>query len=246
MNDRFQTRFPNIDALATGRISGKVSEWPQLKAEAAQILQEIEHWCSESSVSGKSSYENAITALKTADERDNYARYAEKLSAFAMHKDGCEKFRFDEIKDFACSCGLDAVLAQRDSQHGGVRENFRDIDDVVAKYEKDPAMKAAMDSARADLLARRFHEAYERLAPSFGYETRPDTRAFDPDSANGRLMVAVCAELIATSRAAVVAEGVRLSEWMCPTCGFHNTSHYGDCCECRTTRPVESRNKGGA
>ena len=26
-------------------------------------------------------------------------------------------------------------------------------------------------------LARRFHETYERLAPSFGYETRPDTRA---------------------------------------------------------------------
>lgn len=44
-------------------------------------------------------------------------------------------------------------------------------------------------------LAIKFHEAYERLAPSFGYETRPDTRAFDPESKNGKLMVAVCAEL---------------------------------------------------
>lgn len=45
-------------------------------------------------------------------------------------------------------------------------------------------------------LAKQFHEIYERLAPSFGYETRPDTRDFDPDSANGRLMVAVCQEII--------------------------------------------------
>lgn len=47
----------------------------------------------------------------------------------------------------------------------------------------------------AQALAARFHEAYERLAPSFGYETRPETRALDLQSANGRLMVAVCQEL---------------------------------------------------
>lgn len=46
-----------------------------------------------------------------------------------------------------------------------------------------------------EALARRFHETYERLAPSFGYETRTETREFDPESANGRLMIAVCAEL---------------------------------------------------
>ena len=45
-------------------------------------------------------------------------------------------------------------------------------------------------------LAKQFHDTYERLAPSFGYETRPETRDFDPDSANGRLMVAVCQEII--------------------------------------------------
>ena len=46
------------------------------------------------------------------------------------------------------------------------------------------------------LLARQFHDAYERLAPSYGYETRPDTRDFDPNSPNGRLMTAVCKEII--------------------------------------------------
>ena len=34
-------------------------------------------------------------------------------------------------------------------------------------------------------VAIQFHETYERLAPSFGYETRKDTKAFDPESANG-------------------------------------------------------------
>lgn len=43
--------------------------------------------------------------------------------------------------------------------------------------------------------ARRFHEIYERLAPQFGYETRPDTKEFDPASPNGKLMVAVMKEI---------------------------------------------------
>lgn len=45
-------------------------------------------------------------------------------------------------------------------------------------------------------LAIFFHETYEKLAPSFGYETRPDTKQFDKDSKNGKLMVAVCKEAI--------------------------------------------------
>lgn len=48
--------------------------------------------------------------------------------------------------------------------------------------------------------AREFHDAYERLAPQFGYETRPDTREFDPDSPNGRLMMAVIAALTPPER----------------------------------------------
>jgi len=44
-------------------------------------------------------------------------------------------------------------------------------------------------------LAILFHDTYERLAPSFGYDTRKETRTFDPDSANGKLMIAVCSEV---------------------------------------------------
>ena len=43
-------------------------------------------------------------------------------------------------------------------------------------------------------MARFFHETYERLAPQFGYETRADTKTFDHESPNGRLMAAVCEE----------------------------------------------------
>ena len=45
-------------------------------------------------------------------------------------------------------------------------------------------------------LARLFHETYERLAPSLGYQTWPETRDFRPDTPNGRLMIAVAAELL--------------------------------------------------
>ena len=45
-------------------------------------------------------------------------------------------------------------------------------------------------------MARMFHETYERLAPEYGYEMRPDTRVFEPDSATGKLMTAVCTAMM--------------------------------------------------
>lgn len=56
--------------------------------------------------------------------------------------------------------------------------------------ESPPTPSSALE------LAIRFHEAYERLAPRFGYETKPETREFDPQTPNGRLMIAVCREII--------------------------------------------------
>jgi hypothetical protein len=56
----------------------------------------------------------------------------------------------------------------------------------------------------AEDLARQFHEAYERLAPSFGYETRPDSAVpwEKVPEKNRRLMTAVCGEVMATALAA--------------------------------------------
>lgn len=56
-------------------------------------------------------------------------------------------------------------------------------------------------------LAILFHETYERLAPSFGYETRAETRKFDPSTANGRLMIAVCGAVVTAIKDSVFATG---------------------------------------
>lgn len=50
--------------------------------------------------------------------------------------------------------------------------------------------------AAAYELATRFHDTYERLAPQFGYETRQDTKLFDPTTPNGQLMLAVAGEIL--------------------------------------------------
>lgn len=52
---------------------------------------------------------------------------------------------------------------------------------------------------RALQLAVFFHDTYERLAPSFGYETRKETRKFDPTTPNGKLMIAVCSASLASN-----------------------------------------------
>jgi len=63
-----------------------------------------------------------------------------------------------------------------------------------------------------ETLARIFHKAYERLAPQFGYETRRDTREFDPSTPNGRLMIAVCGEVRRALRSADLVPAQRLRE----------------------------------
>lgn len=51
-----------------------------------------------------------------------------------------------------------------------------------------------------ETLARAFHETYERLAPSFGYETRRDSAVpwEQLSGCNKQLMIAVCTELLKT------------------------------------------------
>lgn len=53
-----------------------------------------------------------------------------------------------------------------------------------------------------EALAQMFHEAYERLAPSFGYQTNWQTARPWPDvpEQNRRLMIAVATELLARLR----------------------------------------------
>jgi len=51
----------------------------------------------------------------------------------------------------------------------------------------------------AESVAKLFHEAYERLAPAFGYETRPATRVpwEEVPERSRQLMIASTAEVLA-------------------------------------------------
>lgn len=60
---------------------------------------------------------------------------------------------------------------------------------------------AAKKPTEAEKLAVLFHDQYEALAPKFGYETRPDTKMFDPKTPNGKLMVAVAKEVLKQQKA---------------------------------------------
>ena len=84
--------------------------------------------------------------------------------------------------------------SERMSDNVGINQDFISERERMALdrtlSESPPTPGSALE------LAMRFHEAYERLAPRFGYATKTETRKFDPQTPNGRLMIAVCREII--------------------------------------------------
>jgi hypothetical protein len=113
-----------------------------------------------------------------------------------------------------------------------------DIDAALAEIEKTTAETPVEPQPAATGLemAMRFHETYERLAPSFGYETRADTKAFDPESANGRLMIAVCAEVCAAAESRGAAQQKQRDvDWLRARKNRHKT----DACQAEASGPHE-------
>lgn len=45
-------------------------------------------------------------------------------------------------------------------------------------------------------ITKKFHDTYEKLASEYTYETRKETRVFDINSSNGKLMYATVNEII--------------------------------------------------
>lgn len=76
-------------------------------------------------------------------------------------------------------------------------------DSSCLKCSPQPAEWARIEKTypEAYKLAREFHNLYEEFAPKFGYETRKETKEFDPTSPNGRLMAYVCYELVSQAKA---------------------------------------------
>lgn len=70
----------------------------------------------------------------------------------------------------------------------------------------DPDIERPQSDIDAESWAKQFHDEYERLAAQFHYTTRADTRAFDPASPNGQLMIAVCKVVITRAAELAVAK----------------------------------------
>lgn len=117
--------------------------------------------------------------------------------------------------------------------------------------QPSPAAIRLAGALDAQQLAVIFHNIYERLAPDFGYETRTETRNFDPTTPNGKLMIAVCAEVIAHHLAKPAdpakpdAEVTLIETIQCPKCQGDGESpsgvHASRCPECGGAGRIKQR-----
>ena len=57
-------------------------------------------------------------------------------------------------------------------------------------------------------ITKKFHDTYEKLASEYTYETREDTKVFDINSNNGKLMYATVNEIVSP----ILEENKRLKE----------------------------------
>ena len=91
---------------------------------------------------------------------------------------------------------------QREKAIADLTEMYACLNDSDRWHRHFGRIKCAIysDNISAETLAQKFHETYERLAPSFGYETRKESAKpwCDVPEKNKKLMIAVCAEIKAS------------------------------------------------
>lgn len=103
-----------------------------------------------------------------------------------------------------CKCGIEKDQLRQ--QNTTLSHNLRTarwerseeelLDEIEKLHQQLTSRDAEVAELNAEQLANLFHETYESLAPSYGYETRPETKVFNPESPNGKLMIAVCTEVL--------------------------------------------------
>lgn len=98
-----------------------------------------------------------------------------------------------EVRDFiAIDMQYDYRYETPDGLIGYTSKEFNTLYEVI---NDTPIEKGWRDATKDIEIAKLFHDTYEKLAPDFGYETRKDTKQFDPFSNNGRLMIEVCGRI---------------------------------------------------
>lgn len=80
-------------------------------------------------------------------------------------------------------------------RNAGRVDNIERVDFVGRLCDDADTLARIRQGIKTQVTAENLHEIYERLALDFGYETREETRDFDPNTPNGKLMMAVCAEI---------------------------------------------------
>jgi hypothetical protein len=92
--------------------------------------------------------------------------------------------------------GIQVLVTRMDREIAALRAEGAPAERELAALKADCVMPATDGRT----MAKQFDDLYEKLAPLFGYETRADTKQFDPESPNGKLMIAVCCRLLAASQ----------------------------------------------
>lgn len=77
-------------------------------------------------------------------------------------------------------------------------EQVRQFLDMYSKEDVDDIISSLtpIELPSDEELAILFHNKYEELAPKFKYETKIETKKFNKDSNNGKLMIAVCKQIL--------------------------------------------------
>jgi hypothetical protein len=104
----------------------------------------------------------------------------------------------EAIREYQAICRSRGLFEQAEQVELAIREmvEWRRENLTLLKMPDHEHVSAV--AGNAERLARAFHEAYEELAPSFGYETREaSAKPWDqvPEQ-NRNLMIAVCRKLI--------------------------------------------------
>lgn len=119
------------------------------------------------------------------------------MSQFQLYRDARGEYRWRLITDGGTTI---ATGGEGYTSKGGAGIAIQAVKEVATTAPiVDNTGERSDPMVTAENLAQRFHETYERLAPSFGYETRKASAkpwAEVPEQ-NRRLMIAVCAELLA-------------------------------------------------
>lgn len=71
-----------------------------------------------------------------------------------------------------------------------------DLYEHILTFEDILKTETPIELPSDEEMAVLFHNKYEELAPNFGYKTKVETRIFNKDSVNGKLMIEVCNQIL--------------------------------------------------